>query len=262
MGLYDIPYLMAVPNFTVTAPKDGTEMLALLRSAVENDRGPWSIRYPRDAAPDEPPHIREIVRIPYGTWDVLRKGQDVAILAVGTMVLPSLAAAELLARDGLNITVVNCRFLKPYDEVTLAAVLSSHHSVLVVEGFVPDQDTREKAILILGNVEGVGRVDDRLQVGRPVAGSSPSFGNVQSGSTSTASGPRGGGSQDIGHASAGGSGWTSTTYTVKKGDTLSEIAKETLGSANRYPEIFEANKPMLKDPDKIYPGQVLRIPKR
>jgi 1-deoxy-D-xylulose-5-phosphate synthase len=133
MGLYDIPYLMAVPNFTVTAPKDGTEMLALLRSAVENDRGPWSIRYPRDAAPDEPPHIREIVRIPYGTWDVLRKGQDVAILAVGTMVLSSLAAAELLARDGLNITVVNCRFLKPYDEVTLAAVLSSHHSVLVVE---------------------------------------------------------------------------------------------------------------------------------
>ena len=136
------------------------------------------------------------------------------------------------------------------------------NNVLVVEGFVPDQDTREKAILVLGNVEGVGRVDDRLQVGRPVAGASPSFGNVKSGSTSTASGPRGGGSQDVGHASAGGSGWTSTTYTVKKGDTLSAIAKETLGSASRYPEIFEANKPMLKDPDKIYPGQVLRIPKK
>lgn len=137
------------------------------------------------------------------------------------------------------------------------------NGVLVVEGFVPDQDTREKAILVLGNVEGVGKVDDRLQVGKPVASApGPSFGNVQSGSSSTAPGPRGGGVQDIGHASAGGSGWTSTTYTVKKGDTLSAIAKETLGSANRYPEIFEANKPMLKDPDKIYPGQVLRIPKR
>lgn len=49
-------------------------------------------------------------------------------------------------------------------------------------------------------------------------------------------------------------------HTVKKGDTLSAIAKKTLGNANRYPEIFEANKPMLTHPDKIYPGQVLRIP--
>lgn len=49
-------------------------------------------------------------------------------------------------------------------------------------------------------------------------------------------------------------------HTVEKGDTLSAIAKRTLGSANRYPEIFEANKPMLTHPDKIYPGQVLRIP--
>lgn len=49
-------------------------------------------------------------------------------------------------------------------------------------------------------------------------------------------------------------------HTVKKGDTLSAIAKKTLGNANRYPDIFEANKPMLTHPDKIYPGQVLRIP--
>jgi 1-deoxy-D-xylulose-5-phosphate synthase len=133
MGLYDIAYLLAVPNMTVTAPKDGREMLGLLRSAVSYDTGPWSIRYPRDASPDEPPHMREIDRVPYGTWDVVRKGQDVAILAVGTMVLPSLAAAELLARDGINVSVVNCRYLKPYDEVTLAAVLADHHSVLTVE---------------------------------------------------------------------------------------------------------------------------------
>ena len=54
--------------------------------------------------------------------------------------------------------------------------------------------------------------------------------------------------------------WTSRTYTVEKGDTLSRIAKEMYGDAGKYPAIFEANKPMLKDPDKIYPGQVLRIP--
>jgi 1-deoxy-D-xylulose-5-phosphate synthase len=133
MGLYDIAYLLAVPNMTVTAPKDGREMLGLLRAAVAQTNGPWSIRYPRDASPDEPPHIREIDSVPYGTWDVVRKGQDLAILAVGTMVLPSLAAAELLARDGINVSVVNCRYLKPYDEVTLAAVLAEHHSVLTVE---------------------------------------------------------------------------------------------------------------------------------
>jgi 1-deoxy-D-xylulose-5-phosphate synthase len=122
-----------VPNFTVTAPKDGRELLGLLRSAVEHDGGPWSIRYPRDASPDEPPPMRDIERVPYGTWDVVRKGQDVAILAVGTMVMASLAAADLLARDGLNVTVVNCRYLKPYDEITLAAVLAQHDRVLTVE---------------------------------------------------------------------------------------------------------------------------------
>ena len=133
MGLYDIAYLLAIPNFTVTAPRDGRELLGLLRSAVEHDGGPWSIRYPRDASPDEPPAIREIERVPYGTWEVVRKGQDVAILAVGTMVLTALAAADLLARDGLNVTVVNCRYLKPYDEITLAAVLAQHERVLTVE---------------------------------------------------------------------------------------------------------------------------------
>jgi 1-deoxy-D-xylulose-5-phosphate synthase len=133
MGLYDIAYLLAIPNFTVTAPKDGRELLGLLRSAVEHDGGPWSIRYPRDASPDEPPSMREIERVPYGTWDVVRKGQDVAILAVGTMVMASLAAADLLARDGLNVTVVNCRYLKPYDEITLAAILAQHDRVLTVE---------------------------------------------------------------------------------------------------------------------------------
>jgi 1-deoxy-D-xylulose-5-phosphate synthase len=64
---------------------------------------------------------------------VLHRGSEVAILAVGTMVHPSLAAAETLAGEGLDVTVVNCRYLKPYDQVTLAAILSSHRQILVVE---------------------------------------------------------------------------------------------------------------------------------
>ena len=132
-GLYDIAYLLAVPNITVTAPKDGREMLALLRTAVAHTAGPFALRYPRDTSPDVPPAMGEIEPVPYRTWEVLRKGSDVAILAVGTMVLPSLVAAEALATEGLSVTVVNCRFLKPYDELTLSAIVADHKQLLVVE---------------------------------------------------------------------------------------------------------------------------------
>ena len=132
MGLYDIAYMLAVPGMTVTAPKNGTEMLALLRAGVDHT-GPFAIRYPRDASPDVPPAMSEIAATPYGTWEVVRQGADVAILAVGTLVLLAAAAADELAEDGLNVTVVNCRYLKPHDELTLAALLGEHHTLLVVE---------------------------------------------------------------------------------------------------------------------------------
>ena len=132
-GLYDIAYMLAVPSMTVTAPKNGSELLGLLRSAMAHDAGPFAIRYPRDTSPDVVPAIAEIPAVPYGTWDVVRPGADFAILAVGTMVGQSLAAADLLAADGLQVTVVNCRFLKPHDEATLAALLQHHRQVLVVE---------------------------------------------------------------------------------------------------------------------------------
>jgi 1-deoxy-D-xylulose-5-phosphate synthase len=132
-GLYDIAYMLTVPNMTVTAPKDGTEMLGLLRAGVEQNEGPFSLRYPRDASPDVPVEMKDIPATPYATWEVLRRGKEVAILAVGTMVGPSMAAAEALAAEGLDVTVVNCRYLKPYDQVTLAAILADHSHVLTVE---------------------------------------------------------------------------------------------------------------------------------
>jgi 1-deoxy-D-xylulose-5-phosphate synthase len=133
MGLYDIAYMLAVPNMTVTAPKDGAEMLALLRAGVEHDGGPFSMRYPRDVVPAAVPELSQIAPAPHATWEVLRRGSDVAILAVGTMVQTSLAAADTLAAEGLDVTVVNCRYLKPYDQVTLAAILADHRQILVVE---------------------------------------------------------------------------------------------------------------------------------
>jgi 1-deoxy-D-xylulose-5-phosphate synthase len=132
MGLYDIAYMLAVPGMTVAAPKDATEMLALVKAGARHD-GPFCVRYPRDAAPDVPPPVAEIEPAPVGTWEVLRRGTEVAILAVGTMVRPSLEAAATLAAEGLSVTVVNARYLKPYDELTLTALLADHRQLLVVE---------------------------------------------------------------------------------------------------------------------------------
>ena len=133
-GLYDIAYMLAVPNAPVTAPKDGAELLGLLRTGVAHGHGPFSIRYPRDAAPDQVPAVAQIPAVPYGSWEMLRKGHDdVAILATGTMVGTSLAAADALRDDGFDVTVVNCRFLKPFDAAMLAQVVADHRQILVVE---------------------------------------------------------------------------------------------------------------------------------
>jgi nucleoid-associated protein YgaU len=93
---------------------------------------------------------------------------------------------------------------------------------VIARGEVASQEEKEKILLALGNVAGVAEVDDQITVATPAP--------------------------------------AARFVTVKKGDTLSAIAKAEYGNANAYPKIFEANKPMLSHPDKIYPGQVLRIP--
>jgi 1-deoxy-D-xylulose-5-phosphate synthase len=133
MGLYDIAYLLAIPNMIVTAPKDGAEMLALMRLGVEQRVGPFSLRYPRDNVPAPVQVLEDIPRIEFGTWEVLRRGHDLAILAVGTMVLPAVSAARELEKAGIDATVVNCRFLKPIDDETLSWVLERHSAILTIE---------------------------------------------------------------------------------------------------------------------------------
>lgn len=118
------------------------------------------------------------------------------------------ALSSLVQQMGLQVENLDIRV--DGDQVTLT-------------GNVNSQEEREKVVLLVGNTQGIGRVDDQLQVAKPEP--------------------------------------EATFYTVKSGDTLSKIAREHYGNANQYPKIFEANKPLLKDPDEIYPGQVLRIPK-
>ncbi|MEJ2202977.1 MAG: 1-deoxy-D-xylulose-5-phosphate synthase [Gemmatimonadota bacterium] len=132
-GMLDIGYMLGIPGMTVTAPKDGAEMLALVRLATVRADGPWSVRWPRDAVPEEVPALEDIPLPEHPTWEILRNGGDAVILAVGTMVLPALEAAENLANDGIRCTVVNCRFLKPYDRPVFEEMVRSHPLVLTLE---------------------------------------------------------------------------------------------------------------------------------
>ncbi len=133
MGLYDIPYMVAVPNMTVTQPKDAAEMVGLLRCALAHTAGPFSIRYPRDNAPAAAPPAAEVAAVPYGSWEILRHGKECALLAVGVMCQPALEAADLLAADGFDVSVVNCRFIKPLDRALLDTLVREHRVLVTVE---------------------------------------------------------------------------------------------------------------------------------
>jgi nucleoid-associated protein YgaU len=133
-----------------------------------------------------------------------------------------------------------------------------------LSGRVPDAETREKVVLAVGNVEGVGKVDDTgLQGGErtgSLAGAIDAMSHLPAGAAGTgaaAGAVHAGAPQPVEQGPGG-----SVFYTVQKGDTLSVIAKRHYGEANTYMRIFEANRPMLEHPDRIYPGQVLRIPPR
>jgi 1-deoxy-D-xylulose-5-phosphate synthase len=133
MGLYDLAYMLAVPGMTVTAPRDGDELIGLLRTALDHTGGPFCTRYPRDKAPRDARPVAAIAPIPYGSWELLRRGKELAILAVGTMVDPALAAADLLAAEGFDPVVVNCRFLKPLDEAMLQTLALTCRTLVTVE---------------------------------------------------------------------------------------------------------------------------------
>jgi 1-deoxy-D-xylulose-5-phosphate synthase len=133
MGLYDIAYMLAVPGMTVTAPKDGDELIALLKTALAYHGGPFCTRYPRDKAPAEASPVAAVPPVPFGTWELLRPGKDLAILGVGTMALPALEAAGVLALEGIDAAAVNCRFLKPYDRAMLDSLVQEAKLVVTVE---------------------------------------------------------------------------------------------------------------------------------
>jgi 1-deoxy-D-xylulose-5-phosphate synthase len=111
-GIFDLAYLRAVPNLAVASPADETELSGLLETALEQD-GPVAIRYPKAGAATMPEMPGE--RLPLGRWEEVRRGSDAAIVAIGRMVGVAREAAQLLAAQGIDVGVINARWLKPID---------------------------------------------------------------------------------------------------------------------------------------------------
>jgi 1-deoxy-D-xylulose-5-phosphate synthase len=133
-GVFDVGYLRMIPGMVLMQPMNGEELRDMLWTAASLEHaGPIAVRYPRANIPEDALADREPRRLELGRSEQLRAGGDVALLALGTMVAPSLAAAELLAADGISATVVNARFVCPLDERVIAGLARSVGRLVTVE---------------------------------------------------------------------------------------------------------------------------------
>jgi 1-deoxy-D-xylulose-5-phosphate synthase len=135
-GCFDVTFLRMIPGVVVMQPRNGEELRDMLWTAVQCP-GPVAVRYPRANVPEDALPQREPRILPLGVSEQLRAGGDVAIIALGTMVLPSLQAADLLEKDGVAATVVNARFASPVDERAILGLARSVGRIITVEENVP-----------------------------------------------------------------------------------------------------------------------------
>jgi 1-deoxy-D-xylulose-5-phosphate synthase len=137
-GVFDVGYLRMIPGCVVMQPRHGEEMRDMLWTAAHwPGTRPIAVRYPRSPIPEEALADREPRLLEIGVSEQLRAGGDVAILALGTMVDPTLRAAEMLAAEGVSATVVNARFASPVDEHAIAGLAKSVGRIVTVEENVP-----------------------------------------------------------------------------------------------------------------------------
>ena len=113
-GLYDLTYLRMIPNMTIMVPRDGEELRGMMELAYNNESGPSAIRYPRGNTAN--PEENDCSQLEFGKAQILRKGKDIALFAIGLMVDIAEEAADLLEKNGYSVAVVNARFVKPLDE--------------------------------------------------------------------------------------------------------------------------------------------------
>ena len=130
-GIYDMAYLRVFPNMVCMAPKDENELRHMLKTAFETGH-PTSMRYPRGngAGVQIDP---EMVSLPIGKGEVMREGDSATIFAIGNEVWPAMEAAEILAKENINVTVINGRFIKPLDDELIAKYCQPYSYVITVE---------------------------------------------------------------------------------------------------------------------------------
>ncbi len=129
-GVFDISFLRTIPNIIITAPKDWQELRNLLYTGINSGKI-FAIRYPRGSVIGDKGEGFE--EIPIGSWELLEKGRDIAILGVGKYVKRALETREILKKHGFNPTVVNARFIRPFDEKLLKDILISHKYIVTME---------------------------------------------------------------------------------------------------------------------------------
>ncbi|MEO0183781.1 MAG: 1-deoxy-D-xylulose-5-phosphate synthase, partial [candidate division WOR-3 bacterium] len=112
-GPFDLSFLSCIPHMVISAPKDGAELVALLKTAIEYREGPFAIRYPRTSC--SLPESSDIQTVEIGKWEILHPGQEYAIIACGTMVKTGLETIKLLKKNRINPYLINARFVKPLD---------------------------------------------------------------------------------------------------------------------------------------------------
>lgn len=131
-GAFDLTYLRLVPGMVLMAPKDEQELRDMLFTAIEYRKGPIAMRYPRGNALGVPIN-KEFKKLPIGKAEILREGNDVAFLAIGSMVHYAQIAAENLAKEDISVEVVNMRFVKPLDEELLSNIFKKFEKIFVLE---------------------------------------------------------------------------------------------------------------------------------
>jgi 1-deoxy-D-xylulose-5-phosphate synthase len=114
-GMYDIAYMRCIPNMVVMAPKDEAELQRMVVTGINHTTSPISMRFPRGNGHGVPLMEEGWEPLEIGKGEILRQGDDVLILGYGTMVYPSMQAAEILSEHGIEATVINARFVKPLD---------------------------------------------------------------------------------------------------------------------------------------------------
>ena len=130
-GAFDLTYLRLIPGMVVMAPKDENELRDMLLTAVNYKDGPIALRYPRGNAIGLPKN--EMQQVSIGKGELLRGGNDVAILAIGIMVQHAMKAAEILDKERVNSEVVNMRFVKPIDAVLLGEIADKFDNIVTIE---------------------------------------------------------------------------------------------------------------------------------